>query len=205
MSPHKKEAQQADGQGVEQVRGEHMPLQIVRGGITGQSIPIEALAGALARVAGDPVVDRTGLTKKYDIDLKWTPEGDSGYAPALFSAIQEQLGLKLQPGRAPIRCYWLTTRSGSQPLNEICDHGSISAPPASAWPVILVLKWLYTGQVPHQPSGGRRLPVEVPESYRYAVLSLRIHSGRATSSNAILQAVSRRYFPLPQQSSPSGK
>ena len=97
-----KEAQEADGQNVEQVRGEHMPLQIVRGGITGQSIPIEALAGALASVAGDPVVDRTGLTKKYDIDLKWTPEDDNGYNPALFSAIQKQLGLKLEPGRAPI-------------------------------------------------------------------------------------------------------
>jgi uncharacterized protein (TIGR03435 family) len=97
-----KEAQEADSQEVQQVRGEHMPLQIVRGGIMGRSITTGALAGALARVAGNPVIDRTGLTKQLDIDLKWTPEDDSGDAPYLFAAIQKQLGLKLEPGRAPI-------------------------------------------------------------------------------------------------------
>jgi uncharacterized protein (TIGR03435 family) len=97
-----KAAPAADATDVEQVRGDHMPLQMLRGRITGHAIPMGALAGVFKRFAGDPVLDRTGLTKKYDVDLKWTPEGDGGYDPAFFSAIQEQLGLLLQTGKAPI-------------------------------------------------------------------------------------------------------
>ena len=52
------------------------------------------------------VVDRTGLTAKYDFELKFQPvvpppqPGDD--RPSLFTALQEQLGLKLEPERAPI-------------------------------------------------------------------------------------------------------
>lgn len=60
-----------------------------------------------------PVVDKTGLTGKYDFDLEWTPDesqfngevasasGDAPEAP-LFTAIQQQLGLKLQPTKGPV-------------------------------------------------------------------------------------------------------
>ena len=67
------------------------------------------------------VIDRTGLTGQYDVDLQWTPQGvplnrPRGDDPAppipgprldptgtsLETAIQEQLGLKLEPGRAPV-------------------------------------------------------------------------------------------------------
>jgi uncharacterized protein (TIGR03435 family) len=49
---------------------------------------------------GRPVFDRTGLAGAYDIDLQWTPvrsdgETPSGDAPSIFTALQEQLGLKL--------------------------------------------------------------------------------------------------------------
>jgi uncharacterized protein (TIGR03435 family) len=53
-----------------------------------------------------PVVDETGLTGKYDFQLTWddaesaTPTDDSA-APGLFTALQEQLGLKLEPVKAP--------------------------------------------------------------------------------------------------------
>jgi uncharacterized protein (TIGR03435 family) len=50
-------------------------------------------------------VDQTGLTGKYDFFLKWTPDGaqigDPNAPPGLFTAIQEQLGLKLEPTKAP--------------------------------------------------------------------------------------------------------
>jgi uncharacterized protein (TIGR03435 family) len=47
------------------------------------------------------VFDRTGLTDSYDIDLHWTPV-ESGAAPPsdsppIFTAVPEQLGLKLTP------------------------------------------------------------------------------------------------------------
>ncbi len=66
-----------------------------------------ALAGILSRQAGRKVVDKTGLTGLYDIDLKWTPDQMPNGAqlppgvvidptgPSLFTAIQEQLGLRL--------------------------------------------------------------------------------------------------------------
>jgi uncharacterized protein (TIGR03435 family) len=47
---------------------------------------------------GQPVIDLTGLTGAYDYKLEWLPDhatGDSN-APSIFTAVQEQLGLKLE-------------------------------------------------------------------------------------------------------------
>lgn len=52
-----------------------------------------------------PIVDQTGLTGKFDFSLHWTPDNveatDPNAPPGLFTAIQEQLGLKLEPVKAP--------------------------------------------------------------------------------------------------------
>ena len=53
-----------------------------------------------------PVVDQTGLKGRYDFTLKWTFDDsqaptDGSAPPAIFTAIQEQIGLKLEPVRAP--------------------------------------------------------------------------------------------------------
>ncbi len=53
-----------------------------------------------------PVVDQTGLTGRYDFGLKWTTDEsraptDGTAPPGLFTAIQEQIGLKLEPVKAP--------------------------------------------------------------------------------------------------------
>ena len=77
-----------------------------RGRMEGRGLHIQHLtSGPLADFADRPVIDRTGLTGYYDIDLEWTP--DPGAAtpdvpPSLFTALQEQLGLKLEPGRAQV-------------------------------------------------------------------------------------------------------
>jgi uncharacterized protein (TIGR03435 family) len=51
-----------------------------------------------------PAVDRTGLAGRYDFVLKWTPDeskvSDASAAPGSFTAIQEELGLKLEPVKA---------------------------------------------------------------------------------------------------------
>ena len=52
-----------------------------------------------------PLVDQTGLKGKYDFQLKWTYDDssaptDGSAAPGLFTALQEQLGLKLEPTKA---------------------------------------------------------------------------------------------------------
>ena len=53
----------------------------------------------LSLVAERQVVDKTGLTAKYDLDLTWK---DDAEGPSLFTAIQEQLGLKLDAQRGPV-------------------------------------------------------------------------------------------------------
>jgi uncharacterized protein (TIGR03435 family) len=72
--------------------------------------------GMQASFMDRPVVDQTGLTDRYDFLLKWTPdESQSGLGekvpppaddpnapPGLYTAIQEQLGLKLISSRAPV-------------------------------------------------------------------------------------------------------
>jgi len=53
-----------------------------------------------------PVVDQTGLTGKYDFKLRYTyneiRNTDPDAPPGLFTAVQQQLGLKLQPVKAPV-------------------------------------------------------------------------------------------------------
>lgn len=78
-----------------------------RGLITAKNASVAMLAATLATTLVRPVVDRTGLSGKYAFQLQWAEEGapgepeDSGVS--LFTAIQEQLGLRLQPGKGPIR------------------------------------------------------------------------------------------------------
>jgi uncharacterized protein (TIGR03435 family) len=89
--PKLKEGREAGGQN-----------QIVRGGIMGHSMPMGVLAGLLSGFLGYEIVDKTGLTGTFDINLKWRPEDGAGNSPDLFAAIQEQLGLKLEPGKGPV-------------------------------------------------------------------------------------------------------
>jgi uncharacterized protein (TIGR03435 family) len=59
-----------------------------------------------------PVVDRTGLTGRYDFDLEWAPDetqfggalrgNPESTRPDLFAAIQQQLGLRLESTKGPI-------------------------------------------------------------------------------------------------------
>ena len=73
------------------------------------------LAGELGAFLDRPVVDRTGISGRYDFTLLWTidefqsarlkafppPQRSSAEVPNLFTAIQEQLGLRLDPATAP--------------------------------------------------------------------------------------------------------
>lgn len=53
-------------------------------------------------LSGKPVIDDTGLEGPYECDLQWSQEGSEGTNQYFFQAIQDQLGLKLQPSRGPV-------------------------------------------------------------------------------------------------------
>jgi uncharacterized protein (TIGR03435 family) len=65
--------------------------------LTGTKMSMADLADSLSGQVDRPVVDKTGLTGVFDVTLKWTPaEKHATPDPALFTAIEEQLGLKLE-------------------------------------------------------------------------------------------------------------
>jgi uncharacterized protein (TIGR03435 family) len=91
------------------------------GELTAGGRPLTELVSLLSATVGRSVVDRTGLTGSYDIDLRWTPDRvlqRTGAAanepirvngveidpngPSIFTALQEQLGLKLESERGTV-------------------------------------------------------------------------------------------------------
>lgn len=89
-----------------------------RGDLTGLAATMDILTNVLSNqpeTAGRLVLDKTGLTGNYDWTLKWTPERSASMAsggpssggtdetgPSFFTAIQEQLGLKLESQKGPV-------------------------------------------------------------------------------------------------------
>lgn len=77
--------------------------------IAGSDDTIGILARVLAQVLGRVVLNQTGLSGRYDLSLRWTPDDAPALAPTysdappgIFTAIQEQLGLKLESTRGPV-------------------------------------------------------------------------------------------------------
>jgi uncharacterized protein (TIGR03435 family) len=80
-------------------------------------VDMKQLANVLADVLGRPVVDKTGFTGTFDVKLEFTPEGTTfgdfgpppggltpGFdtsGPSIFTALQDQLGLKLESQKGP--------------------------------------------------------------------------------------------------------
>jgi bla regulator protein BlaR1 len=82
-----------------------------QGGVmVGQRVSISGIAQALSSIVDRPVVDHSGLSGAYDVELRWTPDGyqfaggpgeekprseSAEPGPSLYASVQEQLGLKL--------------------------------------------------------------------------------------------------------------
>ncbi len=69
--------------------------------------PLSTLASSFGTTPGRVVIDKTGLKGNYDVTLRYMPRPTSNpppdEPPSLFTALEEQLGLKLQADRAPLR------------------------------------------------------------------------------------------------------
>jgi len=91
-------------------------------------------ANVLTELVGRPVLDRTGLDGSFDGTLTWTPTPEElgpfreappaapapGFGPSLFTALEEQFGLKLQSQRGPVE--FLTVESLERPTpNDALD------------------------------------------------------------------------------------
>jgi uncharacterized protein (TIGR03435 family) len=88
------------------------------GRIEANGAPIANFIQVLSQQLGRPVIDKTSLTGFYDIKLQWTPDIGQGFVkpggaepappppdtsgPSIFTAIQEQLGLRLESGKGPV-------------------------------------------------------------------------------------------------------
>jgi uncharacterized protein (TIGR03435 family) len=76
-----------------------------RNRIDAQATTMDHFAEVLSRHVDYPVVNRTGLEGKFNLKLEWTPESnrpEPSPGPSLFTAVQEQLGLRIRPQKAPI-------------------------------------------------------------------------------------------------------
>jgi bla regulator protein blaR1 len=106
---------------------ESKPLvQFGNGSATFTDSSVAALAGQLTLNLGRPVIDRTDIKGSYDFTLEWTPAPDEGgpqaiglppraepprpadsNGPSLFSALQEQLGLKLKSTKGRVEILFI--------------------------------------------------------------------------------------------------
>jgi uncharacterized protein (TIGR03435 family) len=113
--PKFKAAKPDEDSGLKGPDGKPMPgiLHTGQGQFTAQDAPMSALATTLSDYSPRQVVDRTGLEGGYDFTLQFAPEPGYGpeyrhrtespvpdaVGPSVFTAVQEQLGLKLEPAK----------------------------------------------------------------------------------------------------------
>jgi uncharacterized protein (TIGR03435 family) len=97
-------------------------MRMGRGQVSAQMVPLSGIAQLLAQQLGRPVIDKTDIKGNYDFSLQWTPDetqrgvGFGGVerpvtdtplpndptGPSLFTAIQDQLGLRLEASKGPV-------------------------------------------------------------------------------------------------------
>ncbi|HXE84715.1 MAG TPA: TIGR03435 family protein, partial [Gemmatimonadales bacterium] len=96
--------------------GPRCPSMLGIGAISGRKLAMSLLVSTLANYLNRQIVDRTNLTGTFDLDLRWTPDnvnvapGTAPFpvfpfdpnGPSLSTALQEQLGLKMESARGPV-------------------------------------------------------------------------------------------------------
>lgn len=95
------------GPKLQPTRGSKFPgfrLNVTDTELNGLNWSMPYLATMLQHPAGRPVLDKTGLTGSYDLKLDFSPDPSTDSAlPSIFTALQETLGLKLEPQKIPVQ------------------------------------------------------------------------------------------------------
>lgn len=94
---------QLDGTAPTAPCGTRTNLTPISAKMTAVGISMQVFARNLSGPAGRNVIDKSGLPGAYDFELEFTPEQSADTTgPSLFTAMQEQLGLKLESQRGPV-------------------------------------------------------------------------------------------------------
>ncbi|MEO6817327.1 MAG: TIGR03435 family protein [Edaphobacter sp.] len=74
--------------------------------LTATNISMASLASSLEGQVDRPVIDKTGLVGNYDVAMKWAsdrvPSSEENGGSSIYTALQEQLGLKLKAAKGPV-------------------------------------------------------------------------------------------------------
>ena len=96
-------------------------LSLRRDHITGYHCTMKEFANYISPLRGRRVIDRTGVRGEYDFSLDFTPESNNppatgeDAAPSIFTAVQEQLGLRLISDKAMVRVLVVDAVSRPEP------------------------------------------------------------------------------------------
>jgi len=91
---------------------DHPPMGGSPGGMKGTNVTMNYFAFTLSRILDRSVIDKTALPARYDVSLEFAREGlgmkqgvadpSAAEGPSIFTALKEQLGLKLAPAKGPV-------------------------------------------------------------------------------------------------------
>lgn len=94
-----------DGPKLKEAEKPGLGVGIGRNQLNGKGAPVSILTSTLSDKVERVVLDKTELTGYYEFTLKWSPDGappEERTEPDLFTALQEQLGLRLLPAKGPV-------------------------------------------------------------------------------------------------------
>ena len=77
-------------------------IHIRPGYMSAGSVDVETLINMLSSTVARVIVNQTTLNGRYSIELEWSPDQTATDKPSIFTAVQEQLGLKLESAREPV-------------------------------------------------------------------------------------------------------
>lgn len=80
----------------------HRSIGSAGGKVVATKVTVTRFADYLATDLKMPVLDKTGIAGDFDITVQYSRNPDANSAPSVFTALQDELGLKLQPAKVPV-------------------------------------------------------------------------------------------------------